>query len=89
MRDYSELKNTAMDADKCGAHIYTTARDSNNWKANQRFQAQSSPEVVYGLVCREAALREALQAFVSTFDKLLPPEARGPLYLDAIKALEL
>lgn len=87
MKDYSELKRTAMDADKCGQHIRTSAEASANWKNNQHFQAQASPENVYGLIVRNEEVIKALTDLLDTFDRAFGPAGRGPLYVAAAKAL--
>lgn len=87
MKDYSELKRTAMDADKCGQHIRTSAEASANWKNNQHFQAQASPENVYGLIMRNEELTKALTDLLDTFDKAFVAYGRGPLYVAAARAL--
>jgi hypothetical protein len=78
-----------MLADKAGQHIRTSAEASANWKNNQCFQAQASPENVYGLIMHNEELTKALSDLLDTFDKLYGgrTEARGALYIAAAKAL--
>lgn len=48
--DMEELALLAQAANKAPHHIYTNARDDNNWRANAAFHAAASPDVVLALI---------------------------------------
>jgi hypothetical protein len=56
-----ELALLAKAANKAPHHIYTNARDDNNWRANADFHAAASPDAVLTLIAAAApsALRPA------------------------------
>lgn len=50
-----ELALLAEAANKAPHHIYTNARDDNNWRANAAFHAAASPDAVLGLIATAAS----------------------------------
>jgi hypothetical protein len=49
-----ELALLAKAANKAPHHIYTNARDDNNWRANADFHAAASPDTVLALIAAAA-----------------------------------
>jgi hypothetical protein len=55
-----ELARLAKAATKAPHHIYTNARDDNNWRANADFQVAASPDAVLALINARAVYLPAL-----------------------------
>lgn len=56
--DMEELARLAKAANKAPYHIYTNARDDNNWRANADFQEAASPDAVLALIAAVSQQRE-------------------------------
>lgn len=55
---YAELEALAKAATQGPHHIYTFARDDNNWEANAAFQAAASPQIILQLIKQTRAAPE-------------------------------